>query len=246
MNEDAVNCIDVLRLIEFIKPWQMANDIKVRIGRESDGGYVMPSLSRKSNCVLSIGIGDEVSFDDSLADQGAMIYQFDHTISVSPSLSPKVKFFRRGWGVADSGEYLSLKSMISLVDWSNVSSPILKFDAEGVEWMCLAHADREDLAKFDVLVGEFHGLNEIENRASFNAALQVFTKISETHRCIHLHGNNTAGFSVIAGIPFPRVIELTYVRNEVAAFFGFSNEPIPGPLDFPNDRGRPDLFLRAF
>jgi hypothetical protein len=41
-------------------------------------------------------------------------------------------------------------------------------------------------------------------------------------------------------------MELTYVKTDVTAFFGFSNEPIPGPLDAPNDFKKPDMYLRAF
>jgi hypothetical protein len=41
-------------------------------------------------------------------------------------------------------------------------------------------------------------------------------------------------------------MELTYVKKDITAFFGFSNEPIPGPLDAPNDHKTADLYLRAF
>jgi hypothetical protein len=237
---------DLFNLIELIRPWQMASDTKVRIGRHSDGGYVMPGITRKSNLILSIGIGNQTSFDDDLIEQGALVYQFDHTIEDTPSRHRNATFFRKGWGVNDEGNFLSLRSMMALMEWEGARHPVLKFDTEGAEWSCLAHAAPEDLNRFDVLVGEFHGLDLIRNRQSFDTAMQIFTKLATSHRCIHIHGNNTAGFTNIAGVPFPRVMELTYVKTDVTAFFGFSNEPIPGPLDAPNDFKKPDMYLRAF
>lgn len=54
---------ELMELLNLIRPWQMLSDVKLRIGALGDGGYVMPGSSRRTNLVLSIGIGDETSFD---------------------------------------------------------------------------------------------------------------------------------------------------------------------------------------
>ena len=51
--------------------------------------------------------------------------------------------------------------------------------------------------------------------------------------------------SIIEGIPLPAVIELTLLRNDRSKF-SLSKSPIPGPLDFPNMKDRPDLILNPF
>ena len=61
---------ELFNLLNLIRPWQMISDTKIRLGSDADGGYVMPSSSLRSNTVISIGIGNEVSFDNELARLG--------------------------------------------------------------------------------------------------------------------------------------------------------------------------------
>ena len=245
MSDKPVTQTDLFNLLDLIRPWQMTSDSKIRIGADADGGYVMPSVSLKSNLVLSVGIGDQVTFDDELASRGARVYQFDHTIAATPSIDAKCIWQRLGWAANDGGEFLSLHSMVESMDWTDAQHPIFKFDTEGAEWQCLPGARQEDLARFEVLTGEFHGFQQLVNRQLYDIAYYTFRKLAETHRCIHLHGNNSGGMVMLGGLPFPRVFELTYIRRDAASFYGHSNEPIPGPLDRPNNPALPDLYLRA-
>ena len=245
MSTKPVTRAELFALLNLIRPWQIASDVKVRLGSESDGGYVMPSMSKKSNTVLSIGIGDEVSFDNQLAELGARVLQFDHTIADSPSTHPRIEFHRVGWG-RDEGPFISLNSMVKMLDWEDARHPILKFDTEGAEWDCLFDATTEDLARFEVLAGEFHAFDELVNRAYFDKAYAVFSKLALTHHVVHMHANNAGGMVMLGGIPFPRLLELTYLRKDAALFSGHSAEPIPGPLDRPNVRQLPEIYLRAF
>lgn len=246
MNNDSVTQGEILNLLNLIRPWHMADETKIRIGADADGGYVLPSRAQHSNLVLSIGIGDEVSFDKALAKCGAKIFQFDHTISDTPSDHPNIKFFAKGWGVHDTPPLLSLQSMINIADWSQAVYPILKFDTEGAEWDCLNEVNEEDLARFEIITGEFHGFQNLLNRDFFEKVKSVWSKLAKTHYVVHLHANNAGGLILIGGIPMPRLLELTFLRKESATFTGHSREPIPGPLDRPNLAGFSDLYLRAF
>lgn len=237
---------EILNLIALIRPWHMASQTKVRIGSDADGGYVLPATALKSNLVLSIGVGIEVSFDAAMAAQGATVLQFDHTVAGPLFVHPNVHFHRKGWGPRDDGALLSLKTMMSMVDWSNARHPLLKFDTEGAEWECLLNTSSDDLARFEILTGEFHDFANLLNRDYFERVKSVFTKLEATHRVIHLHANNAGGLIMIMGIPFPRLLELTWIRKDVAVFGGHSNEPIPGPLDRPNIPQGPDIVLRTF
>jgi hypothetical protein len=237
---------ELFEMLNLIRPWQLISDVKVRIGSNSDGGYVMPSSALRSNTVVSIGVGSEVSFDNQLAEAGARVLQFDHTIEAPPSTRPSVEFYRMGWGTRDVYPFVSLASMVRMVDWSQARHPILKFDTEGAEWDCLDTADSADLDRFEVLTGEFHAFDRLINRDHFDRVMAVFQKIEKTHRVIHMHANNAGGMVMLGGIPFPRLLELTFMRKRSASFQGHSSEPIPGPLDRPNVPQLPDLHLRAF
>ncbi len=246
MSNTTVSQHELFNLLNLIRPWQMISDVKVRLGSNADGGYVMPSCSRRTNTVLSIGVGEEVSFDGELAALGARIIQFDHTIERSPSNHPNIEFIRKGWGATDGGEFVSLSSMVQMIDWQRAQHAILKFDTEGAEWDCLSTASSEDLNRFEVLTGEFHNFHNLVVREHFDRVMAVFTKLCSTHHVIHMHANNAGGMIMLGGIPFPRLLELTFMRKTSASFHGHSSEPIPGPLDRPNVPQLPDLYLRAF
>lgn len=237
---------EILNLINLIRPWHMADQSKIRIGSDADGGYVLPASARQSSLVFSIGIGDEVSFDAAMAAQGATVLQFDHTIPGPPLDHPNIRFYHKGWGPHDDETLLSLRTMMGLADWTNAQHPLLKFDTEGAEWASLLYTDSADLARFEIITGEFHGFQELINRDYFELVRAVFSKLELTHRAIHLHVNNAGGLIMVMGVPFPRLLELTWIRKDAAVFGGHSSEPIPGPLDYPNLPHMPDIVLRTF
>ena len=238
----------IQNLVNLIRPWNLGDQGKFRAGADADGGYVLPACGRSSELVFSIGIGDEVTFDAQMAALGARVLQFDHTIPEAPLQHPGIRYFKQGWGPRDDADenLLSLKTMMGLEDWKGASCPILKFDAEGAEWDSLIATHSRDLARFEVLTGEFHDFQNLLNRDYFDKVHAVFTKLFSTHKVVHLHANNAGGFIMVGGMPFPRLIELTYLRNDAGIFSGHSTEPIPGPLDRPNLPELPDLYLRVF
>lgn len=237
---------EIIEVLNLLRPYHLVSDHKVRIGGNADGGYVMPSLALKTNAVVSIGIGDQVSFDAELADRGATVLQFDHTIPGAPKEHPNFRFHRQGWGPKDEGELLSLNSMMRGLDWTQAKFPILKFDTEGAEWASLTAASSADLGRFAVIAGEFHGFHNLISRPVHDVIRAVFEKIRQTHLPVHLHANNATGIRLVLGVPVPPLLEITFVRKDVAVFAGHSSEPIPGPLDRPNMADRPDICLRPF
>jgi hypothetical protein len=238
--------LEVIEVLELLRPLHMITDVKVRIGGDADGGYVMPSLALKTTAVLSIGIGGQVSFDAELADRGATVHQYDHTIAGVPQDHANFRFHKLGWGPTDEGELRSLHTMMEGMDWSMARNAILKFDTEGAEWSCLTTASSDDLARFAVIAGEFHGLHNLSTRPQLELIRSVLTKIHRTHAPVHLHANNATGIRLVQGVPVPPLVEVTFVRRNLVPTAGHSNEPIPGPLDRPNMTDRPDLCLRPF
>ncbi len=237
---------EVLQLLQLLHPRQMVTDHKLRIGADGDGGYVMPSLARKTNTVVSIGIGDQVSFDAELADLGATVLQFDHTIAGQPMAHANFRFHSLGWGPVDEGPLRCTRTMMAGIDWPQARHPILKFDTEGAEWDALAATDSADLARFDVIAGEFHGFHNLAVRAVHDSIRAVLQKIVLTHVPVHLHANNATGIRLVLGVPVPPLLEITFVRKGVVATAGPCTDAIPGPLDRPNMADRPDICLRPF
>ena len=54
-----------------------------------------------------------------------------------------------------------------------------------------------------------------------------------------------AGFSNIANVIVPNVLEITFANRSLYSF-SETDEVFPGPLDVPNDPSRPDMHLGTF
>jgi hypothetical protein len=237
---------EVLNLLNLIRPWHVMDRAKIRLGAPNDGGYVLPDLALESNLLVSIGIGDDITFDAEFARRGAQIYQFDHTIAAPPYEHPSMHFHRKGWGAVATDQLMSFDQIVDVVDWTNSRHPVLKFDVEGAEWAGLNAMSLEHLGRFEVVTAEFHNIEQIFYRPNFELVQGAFAKLSALHMPVHLHVNNYQGLTMVNGVPIPCVIELSYLRKDCGIFAGHSTEPIPGPLDRPNNIRAPDICLRPF
>jgi glycosyltransferase involved in cell wall biosynthesis len=237
---------EVLSLLHLLRPLAMANGSKVRIGGLRDGGYVLPDLALGCDAVLSIGVGHDVSFDLALAERGAIIVQFDHTIDAPPAAHPNFRFNKFGWGAKTSGALLSFADMRTAFGAIQARHTMLKFDVEGAEYDALAAMTHADLAEFEIIACELHGFDRLGERAVFERIKATLEKLTGQHAPVHLHANNCGGLSLVVGVPMPGVIELTLLRRDLDEFPDISGEPIPGVLDRPNNPFAPDICLRPF
>ncbi len=246
MRVEPVTQQDLLDLLIMIQPRSCSGMRMVRIGNDYDGGYVMPSRGLKSDLVVSIGVGPDVSFDLALARGGAQILQFDHTVAESPAQHPNFKFYPMGWGATRTENMLSFADINTLVQAHHAKHPMLKFDIEGGEYEALTATDAEDLRAYDVIVCEFHGFENLADPDFFRTAWNVLSKLTHAHVPVHLHANNYGGMSLVLGVPLPRVLELSFLRRDLTDVITLATEKIPGPLDRPNNPTIPDLVLTPF
>ena len=236
--------IEVQEVMELLRPRSIGTQAKIRVGAQQDGGYVVPDFARQSNLLISIGIGNEISFDTEFSNWGAQVFQFDHTIPQPPAAHPNMHFQRKGWGAEETGELLRFEQIIACADWTGAVHPVLKFDVEGAEWNGLLAADRDDIGRFEIIVGEFHNLEGIGRRTIYALIRRALEKLCEQHQPIHMHGNNNSCVYSVHGVHVPSVIELTFLRKDCGVFPEYSDEPIPGALDCPNNRIFPDIRIQ--
>lgn len=237
---------EILDLIRFVKPWSMRNNTKIRIGADADGGYVLPRCILECDVIVSIGIGDDVSFDLVLAGRGARVLQFDHTVNGPPISHPNFFFEKKGWGLKSEGEFISFDDIYARLQTLAPKRAMLKFDIEGAEYDVLDAMKPEHLAAFDIIACEFHRFERLLDRGFYTQARRVFEKMCTHHLPVHLHANNALGVMLADGVPIPLLWELTYLRRDRDCFPGPASDPIPGPYDRPNLRGRPDICMNPF
>jgi len=196
-----------------------------------------------SAVAVSIGVGTDVSWDLDIAERGIRVLQFDHSVHSPPASHPKLSFFQNRV-VADNDDYeggITLQHILSR-QLCGQGDIILKMDIEGDEWGVLASVPEQCLRSVSQMVIEFHSLQQFASPPWADRAFEVMKKLVRSHKPVHLHGNNHAGFAILGGIPFPDVFELTLLRNDRHEFVSGAAH-WPTELDAPNNAARADLTI---
>ncbi|MBR6889005.1 MAG: FkbM family methyltransferase [Selenomonadaceae bacterium] len=210
----------------------------VRVGRPSDGGYVMVDNfdTSGSGIAYSFGISNDASWDWEMTWRNYNIFMYDPTVDTLPAESDKFHFFKEGvFGVEVPEKSMhTLDYFIKRNGHENKSNMILKMDVEGAEWSFLSTVTSETLSKFDQILFEFHDLTEPKDQSVMNATLACISKINRTHSLAHLHGNS-CGVSLILDdkILFPDALELTYVKTSNYELVDDEDIYLPISLDRP-------------
>jgi hypothetical protein len=245
-SHDARTVAQFRAFLRLLEPHRTDNVKKRRFGGEADGGYVMLDDLGGARAAISLGIGQEVSWDLDMADRGLRVIQFDHTVEGAPRRHPNFVFNRaRVVGRHERPGDVTLAEILARRDLVDEKAIIAKIDIEGSEWDVLAQTDSALFARLGQIVIEFHGLRKFGEGAWRATALDALKRLAATHVCVHVHGNNWGPFTVIGGIPFPEGFEATFARRGDHAFTP-SGEVFPTELDRPCNPKLPDLYLGAW
>lgn len=209
-----------------------------RVGdQEADGGYVMlkwklPEPSER--IAYSIGICDDVTWDKDLAQRGYQVYMYDHTIEGLVESHPNFHFFKIGiCGEPKVDKCQTLAEMVASNGHTQQKNMILKIDVEGAEHASFNACTPELLQQFSQIVVEWHRLTDYKDSKNILNAIQ---RLNQTHQATHIHGNNfSPTVGRVADIELPEVLEMTYLRRDLAHFIP-SQRFFPTPLDRPCDK----------
>lgn len=194
----------------------------IRLGKDNDGGYLVNEKDVKNSiCLLSFGIGADISFEEQFIKQNELcnIIAYDSTI-----VNEHDNFFV-GKNELHK-ENIGRNNIKNVID--NRESIFLKCDIDGSEYEIL-HDLLESAHKFTGAVIEFHGISSYNN---FNELTNFISKFDL--RIIHIHINNYAYVIRQDGTFTPDVIELTFSSLKENTRI-IKNVPLPHPLDMPNN-----------
>lgn len=209
----------------------------VRIGPDTDGGYLLPDVLDGIEACFSPGVGTCSDFEMACAQRGMQVFLADATVD-GPALDhPNFHFIPKFIGGFDDDTTISLDA------WVDASCPgdgdlLLQMDIEGAEYASLLATTPALLRRFRVVVVEFHLLGHLAGDPFFAIAASVFAKLLADHEVVHIHPNNFCGIVDVAGVPTPQVMEFTFLRRDHLASGGWATE-FPHPLDIENDPARP-------
>ena len=210
-------------------------DRKIRLGADSDGGYVIAELGPIYDCYISAGVSNEESFSRDFINRYNMnernSFAFDGTIEKYPTeYTENITFHRKNINSFSDHANTDLTFLLD-----KYKAIFLKMDIEGGEYPWFSNLKKKHLKKFKQITIEVHEVSEDK--------LRFFEKLNETHYLIHAHGNNNGSSDRWC----PEVLELTYVNKE---FFTerpqFNRSALPSPLDFSNKLGSQDINLNFY
>jgi hypothetical protein len=236
--------INALAVARAFAPKKVVGFSKVRVGRDSDGGYIHIDDFSGVRAALSLGISDDVSWDLDMARRNIFVHQFDHTIEKTPVDNPSFSFHPQRVAAADAPGAVSLDSIVQryIADHDRA---ILKMDIEGHEWPVFNAASIATFEKFSQIVCEFHGLDRSGDPEWSGLFLSVLHKLRSVFEVVHVHGNNWQPFENIANLVLPILLEVTFVNRNHYKFIE-TDEIFPTLLDRPNVPDRPDMRLGCF
>ena len=205
-----------LRLLDGLKVYDISVPHKfIRVGRQADGGYVLVSSNkaRSGNLLYGFGVGDDISFEMQMAEQGFEVYLYDHTVKRLPQQHEHIHFQMRGLiGQEDEGhpEMSTLSCLLKENGHENERNIILKMDIEGAELDVFLHMPENILEKFGQIVLEIHNLTDEE---TWDKQIDMLTKLNKTHKPIHLHANNYSRVKYIGDLMISEAVEVTFARE---------------------------------
>lgn len=223
-----------------------------RLGNMMDGGYVLPTeIIARSQCLLSLGLGDNWTFDQNWHDlkPNDTIHIYDATVnrdSLQVQYNTDVRshidlvseydnFFqgsRQHWkeNVGPGADQTSLATCLARLKSQQV---FIKMDIEGGEYVLIS-----DLVNYrDHITGmvmEFHFCNG--NRQQFETAVRI---LKDHYVLVHVHANNHVG---TGNEGLTDCMELTWVRKDFApSNLDLRRKFYIDGLDFSNVHGLEDL-----
>lgn len=188
----------------YLRPWTAEGLVLVRVGGDSDGGYVMAD-GDSSRHAVSIGVGRDISWDAAMAERGVRVHAFDHTVRGLPQTTTGVSFHKVGLGQAPGCQPLETLVEMSVGD----AQSVLKVDIEGAERDALAGTD---LHQFTQILLEIHGFDEVNTDGRIKALLQ---HLNRTHVPVHVHANNYDSVFRFENLWFCSTLEATFVRKDL-------------------------------
>lgn len=237
------------KIKQLLHVMQLVGKPLVRIGKMSDGGYVMIDDFTSQKVAYSFGISDDVSWDKDMASRGYDVFMYDHTIVRLPEENIKFHWKKIGISQFDNSENCnSLKFIINENGHANQEKMILKMDVEGAEWASLSTVPSDIMNKFSQIVLEMHfgdptGQQGFEHWVdSYYHIIKMLKNINQTHQLIHVHGNNYGHVITAGGLNVPISLEVLYA-NKAEYEFSDIEKIYPTKIDQPNNPLCPDIFL---
>ncbi len=242
---------NVVRAIhEELQVYAVKGKTKIRLGDDSDGGYVVLNdiTLKTAPQLISFGVGNDIGFEKGfLLNSETTPEVFIYDIVKPDIILPETFNFKQC-------------NALRLKECTVKKGAVLKMDVEGAEWVTLSLSIfSKHILSFSQIIVEFHfwhveapkGLTpyftkmyenhaDFMNYLSFSEYLRTLQRLNEHFTLYHIHPNNSLPAITIGGYSMAPLIECSFIRTDLIKSRKFSNETFPTELDAPNKMDRSD------
>ena len=215
----------------------------IRVGEEGDGGYLMPDVRNSLSYCFSAGVDYVASFEDALSQShGIKSFMADASVAAPPFENKDFHFVRKFLGAESKGDFITLSDWMGVSVSNDERGLLLQMDIEGGEYDVLTSESSALLARFSVMIIEFHYWHLIFDELFLERLNGIFDKIYQNFSIAHVHPNNCCGIAEENGVSVPRVLEVTFIRNDLIDKFATDTAVnLPHKLDFKNLKDQTDI-----
>jgi len=210
----------------------------IRIGNNSDGGYLIPNILDQIDFCFSPGVGVTSSFEDNLLNFNIKSYLADGTVNYSG----KHDFIRKNINSFNDENNITLESWIDekIKDKSN-NNLLLQMDIEGSEIGTLYNINTTTLDRFKCIIVEFHNFHSILNFFGLRIYSDIFDKLLKTHYIVHIHPNNDCYNLIVNKNSIPDTLEFTFINKKIVHHIKNISYDLPHLLDKKNVENLRDI-----
>jgi hypothetical protein len=234
-------------LKEFLKQFRehyISCDL-VRIGGEGDGGYLLPNIIEKFSYCFSPGVDDTANFEKELSEKyNIKSFMADASVHSTPLTDSNFTFIPKFLGASSRGKFITLSDWLVQNNLKDDTNLLLQMDIESGEYDVLTYEDSSTLASFSAMVIEFHGFHKLLRSDFLKMVSAIFEKIYKNFSICHVHPNNNCGMVSLDGIDIPKVIEVTFIRNDLLDGCAIEKPvKLPHLLDSKNVDNKEDITM---
>ena len=217
----------------------------IRVGGDRDGGYLLPNNLNNISFCFSPGVAQTALFEKELSDKyNIKSFMIDASVNSCPISGFNFEFLPKFLGTQTKNEFITLTDWISETIGEDNSGKILQMDIEESEYDVLIFEDSKTLSSFSTIIIEFHSLHKLFERSFLNMFSAIFEKLFKYFSICHVHPNNDAGLIELDGISVPKMMEVTFIRNDLLKKYA-NNEKIhlPHVLDRKNILNKKEIIM---
>jgi len=200
----------------------------IRIGANTDGGYLIPNILDQVEYCFSPGVGNSTTFEDHLLKDNIISFLADSTVDYNG----KHDFIKKNLNCFNDEKNITLENWMNEKLHNKLNNKLLlQMDIEGSEIEVIYNTSQECLDRFKIIIIEFHNFEEIFIPLGLKIYNDIFDKILKTHNIVHIHPNNISGTINFLNNKISGLYEITFINKKDCKYVKKIDYNLPHELD---------------